>query len=82
MIETWWFENSTIVSMLFSYANIYLKAVTLYHIVLIFNIFLTFKIYYECIVFFVNYKRKWESTRVNENITRVNENVLYKIQNI
>ena len=46
-------ENSTIVSMLFSYANIYPKAVTLYRIVLIFNIILTFKIYYECILFFV-----------------------------
>lgn len=46
-------KQVTILSKLFSYANIYLKEVTLYRIVLIFNIFLTNQIYYECIVFFI-----------------------------
>ena len=56
--------------MLFSYANIYLKAVTLYRIVLIFNIFLTFKFYYECIVFFVIFTKNISNYGVHTDKTK------------
>jgi hypothetical protein len=63
--------------MLFSYANIYPKAVTLYRIVLIFNKFLTFKIYYECIVFFVIFTKNISSMEFTP--TKLNTFTFFKL---